>query len=82
MLVKVLRRRRRRRIKTNSTREIIDYPRTRGKKGVKRIKAVSNIVKALVDILDRVLNVSLLFHSKVGSGGSVGGLILGMLRIK
>jgi len=39
--VKVLRRRRKRRIKTNSTREIIDYPRTRGKKGVKRIKAVS-----------------------------------------
>jgi len=82
VLVKVLIKRRRRRIKTNSTREIINYPRARGKKGMKGVEAVSNIsntVKALIDIFDRTLKIGLLFHSKFGSSGSVRGLILGVV---
>jgi len=79
VLVKVLIRRRRRRIKTNSTREIINYPRARGEEGLKGVEAVSNIsstVKALIDVLDGTLKIGLLFHSKFGSSGSIRGLIL------
>jgi len=76
VLVKVLRRRRRRRIKVNSTREMISYPRTRGEERVKGIEVVSNIIKALVDILDGTLKVSLLLYSEFGSSNSVKGLIL------
>ena len=74
MLVKVLIRRRRR-IKPNSTREIIDYSRVRGEEGVKGVKAASNTVKALIDILDGTLEIGLLFHSEFGSSNSVRGLI-------
>jgi len=69
---------RRRRMKTNSTREMIDYPRIRGKERVKEIEAVSNPIKTLIDILNGALKVGLLFYSKVGSGSSVRGLILSM----
>jgi len=67
MLVKVLVRKRKRRMKANSTREMINYPRTRGKERVKRIEAISNTVKAFVDVLDRALKVGLLFRSKFRS---------------
>jgi len=83
MLVKVLiRRRRRRRAKANSTREMIDYSRTREKKRVKEIETASNTIKMLIDIFNRTLKVGLLFHSKLRSNYSVRDLILGMLRIK
>jgi len=81
MLVKVLRRRRRRRVKAKSTREMIDYQRPRGKEGVKRVEAVSNTIELLIDILDRALEVSLLFCSEFGSCSFVGDLILSVLRI-
>jgi len=81
MLVKVLIRRRRKRVKANSTREIIDYLRPRGEKRVKRVEAVSNTVELLIDILDGTLEVGLLFCSEFGSCVFVGGLILSMLRI-
>jgi len=81
MLVKVLIRRRRRRVKTKSTREMINYLRTRGKEGMERVEAASNTIEILIDILDRALEVGLLFHSEFGSCGFVGGLILSMLRI-
>jgi len=82
MLVKILiRRRRRRRVKTNSTREMIDYPRPRGEERVKRVEAASNAVKLLIDILDRALEVGLLFCSEFGNCSFVGGLILSMLRV-
>jgi len=58
MLVKILIRGRRRGMKANSTREMINYPRSRGKEGVKGIEAVSNAVEPLIDILDRALEVS------------------------
>jgi len=82
MLVKILIKRRRRRMKTNSTREMIDYPKTREKERMKGIEAVSNPVEVLIDILDRALKVGLLFHSEVESGSSVRDLILSVLRIK
>ena len=65
-------------MKANSTREMIDYLRTRGEEGV---KAVSNAVKLLIDILDRAFEVGLLFHGEFGNSGLVGSLILSMLRI-
>jgi len=48
---------RKRRMKVNSTREMISYPRTREEKRVKGIEAISNTIKALIDILNRTLNV-------------------------
>jgi len=81
MLVKVLRRRKRRRVKTKSTREMINYPRTRGKEGIERVEVASNAIEMLINILDRALEVGLLFHSKFGSYSFVGDLILSMLRI-
>ena len=81
MLVKVFIRRKRRRVKANSTREMIDYPRPRGEEGVERVEVVSNTIEPLIDILDRALKVGLLFHSEFGSCSFVGGLILSMLRI-
>jgi len=81
MLVKVLRRRRRRRVKTNSTREMIDYLRPRGEERVKRVEAVSNTIEPLIDILNRALEVGLLFCSEFGSCSFVGNLLLSMLRI-
>jgi len=81
MLVKVLTRGRRREMKANSTREMIDYLRSRGEEGVKGIEAVSNAVELLIDILDRALEVGLLFHSEFGHYSFVGCLILSMLGI-
>jgi len=81
VLVKVFRRRRRR-IKANSTREMIDYPRSRREKRVKGIEAVSNPIEALIDILNGAFKIGLLFHNEVGSGSSVRGLILSVLRIR
>ena len=81
MLVKVLIRGRRRGVKANSTREMIDYLRSRGEEGVKGVKAVSNTVELLIDVLDRALEVGLLFHSEFGSCSFVGCLILSMLGI-
>jgi len=81
MLVKVLIRGRRRGVKANSTREMIDYPRFRGEEGVKGIEAVSNAVELLIDVLDRALEVGLLFCSEFGCCSFVGCLILSMLGI-
>ena len=81
MLVKVLIRGRRRGMKTNSTREMIDYSRTRREKEVKGIKAVSNAVESFIDVLDRALEVGLLLHSEFGRCSFVGCLILGVLGI-
>ena len=81
ILVKVLIRRRRGRVKTKSTKEMINYLRTRGKKGIERVKAASNVIKILIDILDRALEVGLLFHSEFGSCSFVEDLILSMLRV-
>jgi len=81
VLVKVLIGGRRGRMKANSTREMIDYLRTRGKKGVKGVEAVSNAIKPLIDILDRAFEVGLLFHGEFRSGGLMGVLILSVLRI-
>jgi len=81
MLVKVLIRRRRRGVKANSTREMIDYLRSRGEEGMKGIEAVSNAVEPLIDILDRALEVGLLFRSEFGRCSFVGYLILSMLGI-
>jgi len=55
MLVKVLIRERRGRIKANSTREMIDYPRSRGEKGIEGVEAISDTVELLIDVLDRAL---------------------------
>ena len=68
-------------MKANSTREMIDYLRTGGEKGVKGVEAVSNAIEPLIDILDRAFEVGLLFHGEFGSSSFVGGLILSMLRI-
>ena len=68
-------------MKANSTREMIDYPRSRGEEGVKGVEAVSNAVEPLIDILDRALEVSLLFRSEFGSCSFVGSLILSVLGI-
>jgi len=81
MLVKVLIRGRRGRMKANSTREMINYLRSRGEKGVKGVEAVSDAIEPFIDILDRAFEVSLLFHGKFRSCGLVGGLILSVLRI-
>jgi len=81
MLVKVLIRGRRRGVKANSTREMIDYPRSRGEEGVKGVKAVSNTVELLIDVLNRALEVGLLFCGEFGSCSFVGYLILSMLGI-
>ena len=81
MLVKVLIRGRRKGVKANSTREMIDYPRPRGEEGVERVEVVSNTVELLIDVLDRALEVGLLFCSEFGSCSFVGGLILSVLRI-
>jgi len=81
VLVKVLIRGRRGRMKANSTREMIDYLRSRGEKGVKGVEAVSNAIEPLIDILDRAFEVGLLFHGEFGSSGLMGGLILSVLRI-
>jgi len=81
MLVKVLIRERRGGMKANSTREMIDYPRSRGKKRIKGVEAVSDAVELLIDILDRAFEVGLLFHSEFRSCGLVGSLILSVLRI-
>ena len=68
-------------MKANSTREMIDDPRSRGEEGVKGVEAVSNAVEPLIDILDRALEVSLLFRSEFGSCSFVGSLILSVLGI-
>jgi len=81
MLVKVLIRGRRRGVKANSTREMIDYLRSRGEERVKGVKAVSNTVEPLIDVLDRALEVGLLFCSEFGSCSFVGSLILSVLGI-
>jgi len=81
MLVKVLIRGRRRGMKANSTREMIDYPRSRREEEVKGIEAVSNAIEPLIDVLDRALEVGLLFCSEFGSCSFVGCLILSMLGI-
>jgi len=81
MLVKVLIRGRRRGVKANSTREMIDYLRSRGEERVKGIEAVSNAVEPLIDILDRALEVGLLFCSEFGRCSFVGCLILSVLGI-
>jgi len=81
MLVKVLIRERRKGVKANFTREMIDYPRSRGEEGVKGIEAVSNVVELLIDVLDRALEVGLLFRSEFGCCSFVGCLILSMLGI-
>ena len=78
MLVKVLIRRKKR-IKPNFTREMIDYSRVRGEEGVKGVKAASNTVKTLINILDGTLEIGLLFHGEFGSNDSVRGLILEMV---
>jgi len=81
MLVKVLIRRRKRRVKANSTREIINYLRSRGEEEVKGIEAVSNAVEPLIDVLDRALEVGLLFCGEFGRCSFVGYLILSILEI-
>jgi len=81
MLVKVLIRGRKRGVKANSTREMINYPRSRREEGVKGVEVVSNTVEPLIDILDRALEVGLLFCSEFGSCSFMGSLILSMLGI-
>jgi len=81
MLVKVLIRGRGGGMKANSTREMIDYLRSREERGVKGVEAVSDTIEPFIDILDRAFEVSLLFHGGFGSCGLVGGLILSVLRI-
>ena len=48
---------------------------------MKRIKAASNAIEPLIDILDRALEVGLLFCSEFGSCSFVRSLILSVLRI-
>jgi len=55
--------------------------RTREKERIERIEATSNAVETLINVLNGALEVSLLFHSEFGSCGSVGDLILSVLRI-
>jgi len=81
MLVKVLIRGRKRGVKANSTREMINYLRSRREEGVKGVEVVSNTVEPLIDILDRALEVGLLFCSEFGSCSFMGSLILSMLGI-
>ena len=68
-------------MKANSTREMIDYLRSRSEKGLKGIEAVSNAIEPFIDILNRALKVGLLFHSEFGSCGFVGNLLLSMLGV-
>jgi len=68
-------------MKTNSTREMINYSRTRREKEVKGIKAVSNAVEPFIDVLDRALEVGLLLHSEFGRCSFVGCLILSVLGV-
>jgi len=49
---------------------------------MKGIEAVSNPIEVLVDVFDGTFKIGLLFHSEVGSGGFVRGLILSVLRVK
>jgi len=58
---------------------MIDYLKTREKERIKRIEAISNTVKVLIDILDGALKVGLLFHSEFESSSSVRSSILSML---
>jgi len=81
VLVKVLIRGRRGGVKANFTREMIDYPRSRGEEGVKGIEAISNAVELLIDVLDRALEVGLLFCSEFGHCSFVGCLTLSVLGI-
>jgi len=48
---------------------------------VKGIEAISNAVELLIDILDRALEVGLLFHSEFGRCSFVGCLTLSVLGI-
>ena len=48
---------------------------------MERVEAAANTIGILIDILDRALEVGLLFGSEFGSCGSVGDLILSVLRI-
>ena len=48
-------------MKTNSTREIIDYSQTRGEKRMKRVKTVVDTIEIFVNIFDRAFEFSLLF---------------------
>jgi len=48
---------------------------------MERVEAATNAVGMLIDVLDRALEVGLLFGSEFGSCGSVGDLILSVLRI-
>ena len=82
MLVKVLIKGRRRGMKANSTREMINYPRSRREKGVEGVEAVSDAIEPLIDILDRAFEIGLLFHGEFGSSNLVEGLILSVLRIQ
>jgi len=82
VLVKVLIKGRRRGMKANSTREMINYPRSRREKGVEGVEAVSDAIEPLIDILDRAFEIGLLFHGEFGSSNLVEGLILSMLRIQ
>jgi len=79
--MKVLIRRRRGRVKTKSTKEMIDYLRTKGKERIERVEVASNAIEMLIDILDRALEIGLLFHSEFGSCSFMGDLILSMLRV-
>jgi len=79
--MKVLIRRRKGKVKTKSTREVIDYLRTREKERIKRVEVASNAIEMLINILDRALEVGLLFHSEIGSCSFVGDLILSILRV-
>jgi len=81
ILVKVLIRGRRGGVKANSTREMIDYSRSRGEEGMKGIEAISNTVEPLIDILDRALEVGMLFRSEFGCCSFVGCLTLSVLGI-
>ena len=68
-------------MKTNSTREMIDYPWPRKKKRMDRIEILSNTIEVFIGIFDRALEISLLFVSKFGSDHSVGQLPFGMLWV-
>ena len=69
-------------MKANSTREMINYPRSRREKGVEGVEAVSDAIEPLIDILDRAFEIGLLFHGEFGSSNLVEGLILSVLRIQ
>ena len=60
---------------------MIDYLRPRGEKRVKRVEAVSNTIELLINILNRALEVGLLFCSEFGSCSFMGNLLLSILRV-